>query len=375
MTGSLHVLHIAGCLGGVETWLRLFVDYADTRMRISMVLPAECELSHCARARGMDVRIVPMARHLSASDDIGACRGLSRVIRELAPDIVHLHSSKAGLLGRLACTGLRQPVIYTPHAYFYLGKRGLARTVFLGAERLLEWWSRQMTLGTSPSEERRAIDDVGCPPSRVKHVLNAVDCDVLDGLRRRAEGGRRRVILVARVGTQKNIPMFLDLVRLLKGRIDAEFCLIGVGHYADDRELLRTMMATAGIDEHDLTVIAWMSRPDLLALIAEAAVVVLTSSYESFGYVLAEANCLGVPVVGTDVDGIRDVIDDGVNGYLVAPGDAASMAERIARLMNDRALWTEMSARAVAEAHARFDIRQASRLFAKIYEEFADARR
>jgi glycosyltransferase involved in cell wall biosynthesis/CDP-glycerol glycerophosphotransferase (TagB/SpsB family) len=372
----IKVMHVAGCLGGVETYLRLLASYHDaTRFHFAFVLPQPCALSEQVTADRIPVTIVPMQRALSPTHDLRAALALRRAVKAAAPDIVHLHSSKAGLLGRIACIGLKTRMVYTPHAYFYLGKRGLVRQVFLMAEKLLDRFARSATLGTSPSEHVRAITDVGCPPQRVSHVLNAVEVDVLQLHRIDAVQVRKDVLMVARVSDQKNLPMFLQVVRQLHGTTDAVFHLIGVGHYPDDMRRLEAMMVEAGVTPDMLRIADWMSREDLLRLMAKAAVVVLTSAYESFGYVLAEANCLGVPVVGTDVDGIRDVIEHGRNGYLVPLDDAGLMAGHVAHLLSHRDTWQRMSDAAIDVARERFDMREAMARMQTFYGRWAYGRR
>ncbi|MGC1548961.1 MAG: glycosyltransferase, partial [Rhodanobacter sp.] len=235
---------------------------------------------------------------------------------------------------------------------------GKAYTGFAGVLRV--------AVGTSPSEQRRALEDIGAPPERVEHILNAVEVERLSR-HRTAVARRRHIMLVARVSAQKNIPMYLDVVRILQQSVQAPCYLVGVGHYADDRSQLMGMMKDAGLREADLRIVEWLPRAELVELMADAAVVVLTSTYESFGYVLAEANCLGVPVVGTDVDGICDVIRDGHNGFLVPMNDAVAMAERIRMLLGQTDIWNTMSAAAYREASERFDIRDAMPRFEAFY--------
>ena len=362
----LEVLHVSGCLGGVETYLQLLASHNNAlKLKLSFVLPESCALDKYATARGMSVSIVTMKRSIAPWSDIKAAVALRRIVRRTSPDIVHLHSSKAGLLGRFACLGLRCRVVYTPHAYFYLAKEGVTRRLFVMAERVLDRLAGSTTLGTSPSEERRAIEDIGCPPQNVEHILNSVDLEHLIGrCTRQSEG---HVVMVARVSTQKNIPMYLDVVRRLRQTSKVPCYLVGVGHYEDDRRQLTHMLHAAGLTEEDLHIVEWIPRVEVIELIAGAAVAVLTSDYESFGYVLAEANCLGVPVVGTDVDGIRDIIRHGHNGYLVPANDAEAMTTRIQDLLDHRDTWMKMSVAAQHEATERFDIRNAMPKFEMFY--------
>jgi glycosyltransferase involved in cell wall biosynthesis len=308
---------------------------------------------------------VPMRRAIAPWSDLRAMLALRRIVRRSAPDIVHLHGSKAGLVGRVACQGLKCKVVYTPHAYFYLAKQGVARQVLMLAERVLDRLSRSTTLGTSPAEQRRAIEDIGCPPSRVEYILNAVDAEPL--YKRSATQVHAGVVMVAGVSPQKNISMYLDVVRHLRNTTDVPCYLIGVSHDESDWIQLLHMLKAAGLTEDDLHVIEWLPRSHMLELLAGAAVVVSTSRYESFASVLAEANGLGVPVVGTDVDGVRDVIRHGKNGYLVPLGNVEAMAGYIELLLKRPDIWAASSAAASNEAIRRFDIRLAIPKFEAFY--------
>jgi len=369
--GPVDVIHVTGCLGGVETYLRLLAAHGDPRRtRLAFVLPRTCALAKFARASGMPVTLLPMKRAIAPLSDLRCLWRLRRLIRERRPDIVHLHSSKAGLLGRLACLGLDSKVVYTPHAYYYLGQQGSRRRLYLMAERALDRLSRSGVLATSPSEYQRAIADIGCTPARVTCVPNAVDATTLM-VGRRVCTDRREVLLPGRISDQKNLPMFLQVVRELRRDTKARCHLIGAGHYPGDRARLAAMMRDAGLQPSDLQVTDWLPYETIVARMAEAAVVVLTSTYEGFGYVLAEANCLGIPVVGTDVDGIRDVIEHGRNGFLVALDDAPAMAARIRQLLEAPDTWHDMSRHALDAAAGRFDIAQAIPRFDRFYARIA----
>ncbi|MEM5276891.1 glycosyltransferase [Cupriavidus taiwanensis] len=363
----IKVLHVTECLGGVETYLHLLASHInDEHISFHFALPRQCSVSAIADARNFGVSYLPIPRKLDPLNDLKAALSLRALVKRVAPQIVHLHSSKAGLVGRLACIGLNVRVVYTPHAYYYLGLRGLKRRVFLMAERFLHRLT-DAVLATSPSERDRAIHEVGLPRERAHSILNAVEPRSVP-VERQLGAGVKRVIMVARISPQKNIPMFLDVAKLFQGRADIEFMLVGYGHYDNDRATLDAMLGERGLVEgQDITAIAWMSRTALQELLAHATVVVLTSHYESFGYVLAEANALAIPVVGTDVDGIKDIIVDGRNGFIVPVDDAPSMASSIEAIVGDATLWQTMSEHAVTRAKSEFNIVTQARKFETFY--------
>ena len=94
-----------------------------------------------------------MPRTRTLLREVSAARRLRRTLTSMAPDVVHLHSSQAGLVGRLAWARKGQFVIHTPHAYYYLGKSGIARWVFLSAEES-SWLRLFPERGQSPRHRR-----------------------------------------------------------------------------------------------------------------------------------------------------------------------------------------------------------------------------
>lgn len=363
----LHVVHVTEVLGGVETYLRLMVDHwkAD-HVRFTFVLPSEDGLADHLRERGHSVFIAPIPRTRWRMGEFRSARLLRRLFKVIAPDIVHLHSSQAGLVGRLACLGSRRPVVYTPHAYYFLGQSGVARQLFRIAEIFLARVTPTYVLATSPSEAHRARRDVRTPPNRVSALLNAVELTCSTA---REAGRPFKVGLVARVSEQKNHRMFFRVARRLEASCPSTFAfhLVGVGHYSDDLQRLSRLLEEEGVTSL-MTVTPWMNRDDLLQWLGTCDAVVLTSVYESFGYTLAEATARAVPVIGTDVDGIRDVVRDGVNGHLVPVDDHDTMAERLMGLQSDPEHYRCLSQGALDTAADRLAIQQFVGWLADYYE-------
>lgn len=366
----IKILHVTECLGGVETYLNLLAAHIDPeKFEFHFVLPRQCTVSEIANERKFGATYLSISHNLQPIKDFICTLKLRSLINDLKPQIVHLHSSKAGLLGRLACIGLKTRVIYTPHAYYYLGLKGIRKKLFLFAEKFLHLFT-DAVLATSPSEKRRAVKDIGFDTDRAHAILNAIGLKELHSVRKTHQHKERknRVIMVARISNQKNIPMYLDVVRLFKDNNDIEFLLVGSGHYSGDQLALDKLLRERGLEDgRDIITIPWMARQDLLELMTTATIAVLTSHYESFGYVLAEANALAIPVVGTDVDGIRDVIINGYNGFIVHTDDATAMANHIKMLAEDPILWKDISTNAIARATSNFDMALQVKEFESFY--------
>ncbi len=378
--GVRTVVHVTEALGGVEIYLRLLVEHwDDPETRLSFVLATDGPFATWLRGRGHEVRVTAMPRTRGKVGELRGVAPLRQVLDELGPDLVHLHSSQAGFLGRLALRGSGTPVVYTPHAFHYLGRTGLSRQVFLRAERVLDRVCPSTVVGTSPSEHRRVVEEVRVPGQRATWLLNGVAVPAQGGTGRTtgSTAGVRpmEVGMVGRVTHQKNIEMFLRVVVEMRGE-PVRFTLIGAGHYADDRARLEAAMAATGVGAEELTVLDWMPHEELLAWKERCDAIVLTSRYESYGYVLAEAAARGVPVVGTRVDGLRDIVLEERTGLLVDPDDHRGMAAALRSLADPtvRASYGRAAAQHAREVLSveRF-VRQLSDLYTSVGPVPADA--
>jgi glycosyltransferase involved in cell wall biosynthesis len=210
----------------------------------------------------------------------------------------------------------------------------------------------------SPSAAAVARDWAGVPGERVVVIPNAIDPDDWPAS---PDHDPTSIVFLGRLDPIKDVPTLVAAVALLNDRAGA--CRPGPGRrgsallhlhiYGDGPD--RTQVARA-IADHQLadhvTLHGTIARPQ--DALASAGVLVLPSLAEGFGLVLIEAMAAGVPVVATDVAGVRDVVRDGVTGLLVPPGSPAALAAAIGRILNDRPLRDRLTAAAAADVRRRF---------------------
>ncbi len=309
-----------------------------------------------AEAQGLtDVRLFPLPhlrREVRPLADIAALGELRAAIRAFRPDIVHTHSSKAGVLGRIAARRERVPVvIHSIHGFgFGPHQRAPVRWAFVAAERYVARWTDHFI-----AVSRRNLEEgvrLGLfPPERASIIRSGI---VLDAFRNHAGGAEVRrelgipagaplVLQVACFKPQKAPECFVELAARLGGRFpDAHFLLAGDGEL---RPALEAARRRAGLEDR-LHLPGW--RRDVPALLDAATVVTLTSRFEGLPRALVEALAAGVPVVAMAVDGVDEVVRDGVNGYLVRAGDVNELADRVAALLADPALHRRFAAQAGA---------------------------
>ena len=288
---------------------------------------------------------VAMRRAIDPRADWQGFLAVRRLLRGVQPDIVHLHSSKAGVLGRAAAraSGLAAHTFYSPRGLSFLQEdhSAFARSTF----RAIEWMSARLggtVVACSASE--RALIDRHLRPRHVALVENAVDVEAVP--MRTARGDDSIVIgIVGRITYARNAQLFAALARRFADP-RVQFLWIGGGDAAE-----RMALEQAGV-----VVTGWMSRQEALAAMARLDIYLHPSRWEGMPVALIESQVAGLPAVATDVVGNRDVVVPGVTGYL--GHDLETLAAPLRALIDDRALRERMGARAREEALPRFNLKR-----------------
>lgn len=283
-----------------------------------------------------------LVREPRPARDRAALAGLRAAVRAFRPDLVHTHSSKAGILGRLAARleGVAATV-HTVHGFGFTPLQRLpVRAAFFLAERAAARWTDH-TVVVAETHRRQGLELGLFEPGSVSVIRAAVD---LARYRSRAGGAeaRRRLglpehaPLVVQVGNFKPQKAPLDFVRtaaeVARSVPGARFVMAGDGPLRPRCERLAARLGLAG----RLSFAGWWE--DVPGLLAAAEVAVLTSRHEGLPCSVVEALASGVPVVATAVDGTVEVVRDGVNGFLAPAGEVGALAGRVIRLLTDPGL-------------------------------------
>lgn len=291
------------------------------------------------QAARVTVHDVPMRYGVRPLADLRDYGRLVRMMRDRDFDVVHAHSSKAGVLGRLAARRCRVPaVVYTPNAFAFLGaQNGVYRWLYRSLE---QWLGRKMTdmlICVSRSEAALVSQWAMVASGHMAIIENAVDASayaptVPPAKAKLALGldpGRLVIGYVGRLAEQKGIDCFLRAAHeVFASSADLQFVLVGEGHLEG---MARQMVVSLGLEGR---VLLTGFRTDIPQVLAALDVFVLPSLYEGMPYTLMEAMAAGRAVIATDVAGNRDLIRHGETGLLVPPGQAHNLASAILRLVS-----------------------------------------
>ena len=326
-------------------------------------------------------RLIPdMIRHISPVRDF---RALLQIRRELlrikadspqgAPMIVHTHSSKAGIIGRWAAwlAGVRI-IVHSVHGFgFHDFQKRSVRLMYQVLERLTARITKKFIV---VSEANRTTGTAAGIFSRDKTCLirSGIDIEAFSRVPQDSRAVRRElgipqdVPLISMVACLKPQKAPLDFVKACAAvhRLHPRACFLLAGD-GELREHIEAAVAESGL-EKNFFLPGW--RRDVAGVLQASDIAVLSSYWEGLPQVMPQACAAGLPIVATRVDGTPEVVRDGVNGFLVEPGDVELMAGKIGYLLEHPEEACVMGA-AGRTMIAGFDINAMVRAQEKLYLE------
>ncbi|CAG7650602.1 glycosyltransferase family 4 protein [Actinacidiphila bryophytorum] len=331
------------------------------------LVPAPDTLPEAAARAGAQVVRWP-ARRAPGPALAGEVAAAARLVRAVRPDLLHLHSAKAGLAGRLAVRG-RVPTVFQPHAWSFdavggataAGARAWERYAARWADRVLCVSDAECLAGRAAGVRarwavvRNGVDLARFTPAADRAAVRAALPALSD-----VGPGTPLVVCVGRLCPQKGQDVLLRAWPAVAAAVpEARLVLVGDG--PDHRRLL--------LDAPPGVLLAGAAR-DTVPWYRAADVVVLPSRWEGMALAPLEAMACGRPVVTTDVSGAREALHPSdADACAVPVDDAAALAAALQRLLADHPLRTAASLRALARARERHDVARAAAETAALYRD------
>lgn len=371
----MRILHLVEAMGGGVA--RHVFDLIPEQLKSGhdvelLYSDSPARLDHMARkglprmeALGVTMHSMPMRREVGLHD-LGIARRIAAFIRNQKPyDVVHAHSSKAGAYLRMF--DIPAARIYTPNAFITMDPLiGTAkRFVYAAVERLLA--SRgELVIAVSDQEREHALD-IGIPPERVRVVPSGIP-PVAVSTRAQAratlglDDSTLLVGFVARFISQKAPEMAIEaFCRLTDAeRNGAKLVMVG---YGPQEQHTRAAAAKFPPDH-----VVWVGDADGPAIMPAFDAYLLTSRYESFGYVLLEAAVSGAALIATRTGVAENLITDGRSGLLIPIDDPEAARSALARVLGDGSFRRDLQAQIAIDCQ-RFTAEAMSANTTAVYEE------
>ena len=237
--------------------------------------------------------------------DIKACSEIKKLVKKENPDIVHMHSSKAGIIGRLVISTKNRKLFYTPHGYSFLKQDDskLKRFMYKSIEKIVAIYKRKCTIVACSEGEYKESLKLTKNATYVNNGVNIKEIDSLvkDSSIKDIDIKNLKICTVGRIGFQKNPQLFNQIAEQFP---QIQFTWIGDGE-------LKDMLKSSNIN-----ITGWANRADVLGNLAQNDIFILPSLWEGLPIALLEAMYLGKVCIVSNVIGNRDVIVNGENGFI-----------------------------------------------------------
>ena len=319
-------------------------------------LPDEGETDslHILEEYGVEPLLIPEMKRLpSFQSDRKAYRRIKELIREFQPDIVHTHASKAGALGRKAAIEMKVPVVvHTFHGHVFHSYFGKMKTLlFKTIERRLAKLSTGIIAISELQKKELTVEHRICNEKKVTVVPLGFDLNRFhDDLEFKRRTTREHydlaedtiaIAIVGRLAPIKNHDLFLDVVEQVAAETTKDVCFFIVGD-GSERERIEQRIEKMSLPGNiTIRMTSWIK--DIGTFNAGMDIICLTSDNEGTPVSLIEAQAANIPVISTDVGGVRDIIDQGETGFVVPKRSVAEFSEKLLLLIEDEKKRKKMS--------------------------------
>ncbi len=337
------------------TFLTRFLnDEFETLLIGGLPEEGEADSLHIPHEYGVEPQILEeMKRTPNFKSDREAYKKIKEIIKEFQPDIVHTHASKAGALGRRAAFACKvSVVVHTFHGHvFHSYFNPLKTNIFKAIERRL---ARKSTGIIAISElQKQELSQVHkiCPAAKIKVIPLGFDLEKFrvnlaeNRVSVRTKYGIKdeevAVAIVGRLAPIKNHDFFLKLVEsiLSKGIEKAKFFIVGDGELKNEiEEKCKEINAKFG---EKVFMTSWIK--DIATFNAGMDIMCLTSDNEGTPVSLIEGQASSLPIISTDVGGVKDIVDEGSTGFVIPKGDLNQFTEKMALLIENEEIRKKMS--------------------------------
>ncbi len=326
-----------------------------------------------------------MVRLPSISSDRKAYLKLKEIIKEYQPDIVHTHASKAGALGRKAARACNVPiVIHTFHGHVFHSYFGKVKTsLFKAIERNLAKKSDAIIAISNIQKEELVKTHKICKADKMHVIPLGFDLEPFHQKRINSRTSEREkwklaeddvaIAIIGRLAPVKNHSFFFDVITEVLSKTTKSVKVFVVGDGAEREKIVLRAKEINKSHNNRITLTSWIS--DIGEFNSAMDIVCLTSNNEGTPVSLIEAQAGGVPVVSTDVGGVRDVVLNGDTGFVVAVNDQESYVNRMLELIEDENKREKMSQNGWTFVQDKFHYKTLARNMDILYKDLLEKKR
>ncbi|TOG57356.1 glycosyltransferase family 1 protein [Vibrio parahaemolyticus] len=301
-------------------------------------------------------------REIKFKYDLRAFFSLRKILKELSPDLLALHSSKAGILGRLVAKSLGIPTVFTVHGWsFAEGVKSNKRSLYMRIERLFCRYFSDQLITVSEQDRELALKNNIAEERIMTTVHNGICPPKYPSCYRDFSKETFKLVMVARFSEQKDHFTLLQALSKLSSS-NWEIDLVGKGKLVG---FYKSLAIDLGISEK---VNFLGQRDDVEELLSKSDIFLLISNWEGYPISILEAMSYGLPVVASDVGGVRESVTHGYNGCLIPRGDVEYLKNTIDDLLHDKETLKAMSSNNLNDYLEKHTINAMTEKTLKVYD-------
>ncbi len=359
---KIKVLHISQSSGGVKSYIMNIVSNSDTELYSHYLITSDKQFLEDFKEYGKSF-FVAMKREVDLIYDLSNLYQIIKIIKNIKPDVLHLHSAKGGAFGRIASRITNVPCIFTPNAFSYLSFNGIKKKLYIGIEKFLKNYT-DCLLAVSNSEKERAINQIGYNSEKVITVANAIK---LQKKKKLSYDLKNTIGMIGRITHQKNPILFVKLANFLNknGFSNFQYLLLGAGLDDHLREDVQNKILECDL-ETKVSILSWREESYIYNFFDKLDIFVLTSEYEGLPFSLLEAMEFGLPCIVTNVDGNRDTITDGHDGFIV--NNEEELFNKTKELLNNSLLRKKIGINAIDTIENKHNIVKSVKSIEQVYK-------
>lgn len=359
------IIYIAQSAGGVAEYLYMFLNNIEHEKYEHILILSEDYKKQIKRFENLANKIyfVPMIRKINFKSDIISVLKIRKIIKNEKPDIVYLHSSKAGAIGRIALLFNKKiEVLYNAHGWYFNAEIGnKKRKIFAIIERILAI-KTDMIINISKDEYESAIKYKIANKNKMCVIENGIDFRKFNNSNQYREKIRKEnkiskdeivIGVVGRISEQKDPITAIRAFKMVHDKYNnTKLMYIGSGElekniikYAKENNLKEYVIITG-----------WVN--DVENYIPAIDIAILPSKWEGFGLAIVEYMACKKPVIATKIGGIQDIICDEKKGILIEKQNYVQLYEAILKYINDKELVEKITSANYKYSYDNFNIKK-----------------
>ena len=354
-------------LGGAQVHLSYLINFFHRKLDIHLAVGDLGYLTEQLKELDINVHLInSLQRSINPFVDTTALIDLAKLTKEISPDLIHLHSSKAGVLGKIAGKISKVPTVYSAHGWaFSEGAAFSQKWISLLIELSTTWLASKVICGAD-SERKLALSYRVASPEKITTIHYGVENTSPNHIFERDRDRIPRVIMMARFSPQKDQKTLIKAMDLL-AHLDFELVFVGSGQLLEETQEFAKSTKIAN------KIKFLGNRTDLDSLFQNSDIFVNSSHYEGLPLCILHAMRCQLPVIATGVSGVPEAVKDDINGYLIPPEDETTMSSRLETLLLDADKRQEFGEKGKEFYLQEFTLELMLRRIEKVYAEFIKA--